>query len=292
MKALQLSILAFLCLGVFSSCTKTDSAEFNEADMLAGRGNPNNPDVGSSSSDVPLEIAFNPSPVVEGQPMTITGSISTSTNTIAPECGKIQLQVWNPSTSDWDNIGEADITSTNQEVIVTDFVPALVGTDVYKFRLHYIKGGCPGYANSFSDEFFLTVLPACSGLGIEGVVTSAENLNDGNYLFTVTYTVTTCTLEFNKLKTQGGLTAWTTFVSAYGGENWFPGTSTNQIIRWEELAPAGQLLSNATRNYVVKFKKAWNGEDPITITGDWSVSASLNGVEVDRAEFEAITHDN
>lgn len=310
MKALKLSGLALLCL-FYASCSK-DSTELsrtsstNTSEQLVsddpnlagkagggvngvGNGNPNN--TGNTDVSPTMSISFNPDPGVQGQTVTVTGYLDPQAGETAPTCGKLQLQQWDGAT--WVAVGSQVDVSASVTSVSYSFTPTLVGNDVYKFQVHFIKGGCSGYANTFSSEFLLDVVPACSGLSLTGEVTSATPAENGLYQFQVTYHVGTCTLEFDKLKTQGGLTNGSTFISAVGGpgqDNWFPGTSSNQIIKWEELAVPGSILPGGDRTYVVTFKKAWSGSGPITITGGWSVSASLNGISVGSASFDPITY--
>jgi hypothetical protein len=300
MKALKLSGIALLCL-FFGSCSKDRSdllrgssttEIYSDSDpSIAGRGNPNNGNSTTGGDVSPtMAISFNPDPAVEGQPVTVTGYLAPAAGEVAPTCGKLQLRMWDGTT--WVAVGsQADVTAVNQQVSWT-FTPTIVGDNAYQFQVHYIKGGCAGYGNNFSDPFYLDVVSACTGLSLTGEVTSAVPAGGDLYEFKVTYHVGTCSLEFDKLKTQGGLTNGSTFISAVGGigqSNWTPGQNTNQIVKWEELASSG-TLPGGDRTYVVTFQKAWSGSGPITITGGWSVSASLGGVSVGNATFDPITY--
>jgi len=242
---------------------------------------------GNTKVDPQMTITYNPNPGVVNQPVTVTGSF---TGTAIPDCGKLQLQQL--IDGDWVTVSQNDISSTVQE-LTYNFTPTIVGTAAYQFQLHYVaSANCKGFSEAKSGSFPLDVIEACQGLTFTGNAT-AEPSNNGKYLFTVTYTVNPCGLQFDKLKTQGGLTNGVEFISALGGlvgsQTWIPGSSSNKIIKWEENT-TGILLSTAKRVYVIKFEKPYSGTGPIEITGQWSTSASLNGVNVGDVTFPKITY--
>ena len=305
MKTLQLGslVLALFCL--FSSCTK-DSQRSSQNDLSAaaggilGNGNPNaggpnsqgNTDVKPAMTITysPLTIADPPTATV-GTAVTVRGSI---TSTPLPDCGKLQLQQIVGTTVT--TVAEVNLSSTVHEVSYT-FTPDVVGT--YQFQVHYVPGGpggnCTGFAQNMSDVFPLLVVEACNGLDITGKVVGEPQPVTGTnlYEFTVVYEVTTCGLQFDKLKIQGGLTNATSIVSAMDDphvgvyDTWVPGNSTNHIQRWVETSTNGLLPTNK-RTYTVTFTKAYSGSGTIELTGDWSVSLSLNGTEVGNDSFAKI----
>jgi len=283
MKTLKWSSIALVFLCIFSSCTKssnnlTESATAGKAGI--GSSNLSGDDVAPG-----LQVTFNPSPATEGQTVTVTGSFDGSTT--VPDCGKLELQ--QKVNGQWVSAGDpVDVTATSHEVTY-QFTPVTVGEDVYEFRVHYIVAGCQGFDNSFSGSYFLDVEAACHGLTLTGNVVSAVPAENGLYLFTVNYTVNTCGIEYTYLKTQGGLTAWSTdvvsttppaTVTAVGNSS-----HPNSIIKWEENVPF-----SGSKTYSVTFKKAWSGSGPVELTGTWSVTATNNGVEVARVEFDGIIH--
>jgi hypothetical protein len=295
MKTLKLSSMLLVCLVFLFSCkkdaslqTKTNSQEptsqYSVNGFANGNGNGNGAQTVVPSSPT-MTIFFNPDPALVNQTVTVTGRITPGVDETAPTCGKLQLEYWNGA--DWIALGtNADVTISNLEVSAP-FTPTEAGTNAYMFRVHYIKGGCTGFNNTFSDEFYLTVLNTCS-FGITGTATAIP-AETGMYQFTVTYTVNTCNLVFDKLKTQGGLTNGSNLLQAYGGTNSIPGSSTNQVIKWEENTP-GQAIINGIKTYTIVFKKQYSGSGPVTITGNWSASASWNGVAVGNSEFPAIVY--
>jgi hypothetical protein len=293
MKTISLSSIAFACLCLFNSCTKESSeisttSSFNNLSTARVAAPGTLPQNGTGNNDVVPEmtITYNPNPGIVNQPVTVTASLTGSN---IPDCGKLQLQQL--IDGDWVGItgAKTTVSSTVHELTYT-FTPTVVGTAAYSFQLHYVAGNCDGFREGKSGGFPLDVIEPCQGLTFTGSAT-AEPSSAGKYLFTVTYTVNPCGLQFDKLKTQGGLTNAVEFISAEGGlinsQNWVPGTSTNKIIKWEENTP-GTLLPTTKRVYVIKFEKAYAGTGSIELTGDWSTSASLNGVDAGYVQFPKI----
>ena len=283
MKTLKWSGIALLFLCILSSCTKTanNETELASANKAGNSGIGNN----DANNDVSpgLAVTFNPSPAIENQTVTVTGGFDGST--AIPDCGKLQL--FQKIDGNWVKVADDDLSASVHEVSY-QFTPTLVGDDVYEFRVHYISTGCTGFNQTFSDSYFLDVIAACHGLTITGTASAIPDAEPGFYIFTVNYTVNTCGVEYTHLKTQGGLTAFSTQVQAatYGYEKWEVGNSThpNTIIKWEESSP----LPGNSKTYTATFKKAWSGSEPVQITGQWSVSADVNGSQSAAATFDPI----
>ncbi|MGZ4026652.1 MAG: hypothetical protein ACXVM0_15520 [Flavisolibacter sp.] len=294
MKTFRLSSLAFACLCLFNACTKdnsqtTTTTDQNSLGTQAARTTVLGNGVGNTAVEPTMTISYNPNPGIVNQPVTVTGTFSTGQT--APTCGKLDLQEY--ENNQWVSVSApVDITTTNQQLTYT-FTPTVVGTDVYQFRLHFIKGGCPGFANAFSASFPLTVIEACEGLTMKGAVIAATpSAQPGYYDFTVRYTVTTCGLSFDKLKVQGGLTDATAIIAAGTSgpgtySTWIPGGSTNHIQRWVEETP-GVKLSTAKRVYTTQFTKLYSGSGQVELTGDWSVSLTWMGADAGTASFPKI----
>jgi hypothetical protein len=319
MKALQLSSIAFAFLCLFNSCTK-DSSQVNSNDQnlnstkgaVSNSGNPNtggapgqgNPNPGGGNNDVQPTMAITYSPLLVSDPptstvgteVTVTGSL---TGDNQPGCGQLQLQ--QNINGSWVTVKSETVTATTKSVVYK-FTPDVIGT--YQFELHYVPGtpgagNCTGYAQSMSAVYPLLVVEACNGLDITGRVDGVPQVVVGTnqYQFKVVYEVTTCGLQFDKLKIQGGLTNATTLVSAQDNpqagvyDNWVPGGSTNWIQRWVETSTGG-LLPTTKRTYTIIFQKQYPGSGTIELTGDWSVSLTLNGTEVGRDSFAKIYYTN
>ena len=308
MKTLKLSSIAFAFFCLISSCTKdssqlasssSDQNQLSARESILGQGGrgggqsdnqPNDP--ANDDKPVPeMTISFNPDPAKLGQEVTVTGSFIQDGST--PSCGKLQLMM-STDGQNWTSISqEKDISSSTQEVVGT-FTPTLSGEDAYQFKLHYISSGgdCKDYApQGWSGIFYLDV-EDCEGLTLSGELTKvAPSSTAGLYEFTVVYTVSACGVEFDKLKLQGGLTNATQIVAATPDDDaakgivyddWIPGGSLNWIQRWVETSTNGSLLPTDVRTYTVTFTKAYSGSGPIELTGEWSVSLTKAGVEVDR----------
>jgi hypothetical protein len=281
MKIFKLSSIALLFVCIIS-CTKSSNTPDQQTSSSRAGGGP------SAISDVSpsLIVNFNPSPGIANQPVTVTGTFDQTTGIAIPDCGKLQL--FQNIDGNWVKQADADVSATVHEVSF-QFTPTLVGDDVYEFRVHYIASACAGFQTTFSNNYFLDVVSACNGLTISGSAT-ASPAGTGMYDFMVSYTVNTCGIEYTHLKTQGGLTAWSTDVSntSAGAEYWETGNSShpNTVIKWEE----NSSLAGNTRTYSVTFKKAWSGSGPVTLTGDWSVKADINGSEVATATCSPIIY--
>jgi hypothetical protein len=279
MKTLKLSGFALLLMSLFS-CTKP--ANTVDQSQQAVRTSNNNTPSPQLDIDPSLVVNFNPTPGVVGQEVTVTG---TFTGTAIPTCGMLQLdQMQN---GDWVNVAHVDVSATVNSVVYK-FTPTVAGTAAYEFRIHYVAQNCRGFNPTFSSNFFLDVVEACHGLTLTGKVVKADVSTPGNYFFTVEYTVNTCSIVYNHLKTQGGVTAFSTSVvdASNEAEIWNVGQSNhpNSIIKWEESAPA----PGNTKTYTFTFIKPWSGTGPVQLTGQWSVHADLNGVDAGTATFDPI----
>lgn len=281
MKTLKLGSLALLLMSIFS-CTKSYNSIDQTEQVSKSVAIPN-----TVHNDVTpgLVVNFNPDPALAGQPVVVTGTFDGST--LVPDCGKLQL--FQKIDGSWVKQADVDV-SGSVHAVSYQFTPTLVGNDVYEFRLHYIAAGCDGFKENFSSSFFLDVIESCHGLTLSGKATAKPSAEAGYYDFTVQYTVNACGIDYNHLKTQGGLTAWTSDVSntTLGAQYWQVGNSThpNTIIKWEESS----VLPGNTKTYSVTFKKAWSGSGPVELTGAWSVTATYNGTETATASFDPIVY--
>ena len=282
MKALIKSSFAFMLLCIFSSCAKDDSISSEDAlrapQALAGA------DVSPS-----LIVLFDPEIGVQNQSVTVKGTFDASTGVAVPNCGKLQL--FQKIAGNLEAVGSQTTVTTTVKEVTWSFIPTVVGDDVYEFKVNYIKAGCADYKTEASSSFFLDVVEPCNGLTLEGSATGAPCLDaTGMYNFQITYVVKACNIEYDYLKLQGGLTAASTLVNATAGYAWEVGNGNNpnSIIKWIETA----TLPGGTKTYTATFRKAYAGSGPMTITGNWSVKASMNGVETAVAEFAPITFGN
>jgi hypothetical protein len=305
MKTLKLSSIAFAFLCLISSCTKDSSqlssstSSSNDQTSLSARetilgkgGKDDQSNQGTQGKDkvVPeMAITFSSDPATKNEDVTVTGKFTDGQGVLA--CGKLQLKMSTDGIT-WQDVNQADLSETVQEVSYT-FKPSLVGEDVYQFQLHYVSTGgpkCDGYDGGFSGIAYLDVVDPCEGFTLKGYFLNDYSPvpNTDLYEFTVVYEVNTCGLEFDKLKIQGGLTNATEITYHDGPgtyDTWVPGGSKNNIQRWIEASSSGANLPTEIRTYTVKFTKAYSGSGPIELTGEWSVSLTKAGIEVDRKEF-------
>ena len=281
MKTLKLSSIALLLMSIFSCTKSSNTLEQTQQVSKAFAA----PTTVHADIEPGLVVNFNPSPGVAGEQVTVTGTFDGSTQ--IPDCGKLQL--FQKIDGNW--VKQADVNvSSSVHSVSYQFTPTIVGNDVYEFQLHYIAGNCDGFKQVFSSSYFLDVVEACHGLTITGKASAEPAAEAGYYYFTVNYTVNTCGIEYDHLKTQGGLTAWTSDISntTAGAASWQVGNSShpNTIVKWEESAP----LAGNTKTYSVTFKKAWSGSGPVELTGAWSVTATDNGTETGTASFDPIVY--
>ena len=268
-----------MLLGIFSSCAK-DSSSFSE-DSIASR--PASTLV--ADVDPSLIVQFNPDPGIINQPVTVTGTFNTSTGVPVPDCGKLHL--FQKVNGDWVSVTQQVTVTTTQKSVSYTFTPTMAGTGAYEFKVNYVKAGCADFNTTASGSFFLDVIEPCNGLTLEGAATGVPSIDaPGMYDFTVNYTVTACNINYDFLKLQGGLTSSSTLVGATSGHTWEVGNgpNPNSIIKWTETA----ALPGGSKTYTATFRKAYTGSGPMQITGNWSVKASLNGVETAVAEFPEI----
>lgn len=271
MKTLKLGGLALLLMSVFS-CTKSNNLSQTQQ-VLKSVTKPTAP---QTKVNPGLVVNFNPDPGVLGQQVTVTGTFDGTT--AIPDCGKLHLfQVINGTAT---MVADVDVSSVVHSVSY-QFTPTVTGDKAYQFYLQYVAGNCDGFSETQSQPFFLKVVEPCLGFNLTGKVLDPVPGTNGNYIFTVQYTVNACGIEYDYLKTQGGLTAFTSQVQdlTEGATTRETGNNNtdhpNTIITWEETSK----LANNTKTYSITFQKPYSGSGTIELTGQWSVNANLNGVD-------------
>jgi len=264
MKALKLSVIAFLFLGIFFACTKDSEQSLSNSQLSNGRGGPDN--LGAGDVDPGLEVVFSVDPATVNKQMTVSGTFDGST--AIPDCGKLQL--FQKINGSWVKLADADVSSTVHSVDYL-FLPTVSGDDVYEFCVHYVKAGCNGFSTDQSNSYFLDVTDPCVSVFTIDPAISAVNMGNGTYEFTVVYTLTS-PVDVNGIKFQGGATAGGNVghqVTDLGNTVVVNANNNNTVLKWE-----GDL--HACTPQVVTFKFTRNFSCPATnelITGQWSASA-------------------
>jgi hypothetical protein len=259
MKPLKLSGIAALLLIVLISSCKKDASN-----TLANKTNPN-----SAKVDPTLTATFNPDPATVNQPVTVTGTFDGATS--IPDCGKLQLFQRDPDGVTWDRVADADITSTVHVVTYT-FTPTTAGDKAYEFYVHFVpSGGCDGFGENKSESYFLDVHTQCVSVFTINPSITAQNLGNGLYEFSVTYTLIS-PVDVTGIKFQGGATAGGNYghqVTDLGNTVVVNANNNNTVLKWE-----GNLTACTPQEVHFKFTRQFScpATDAL-ITGAWSASA-------------------
>lgn len=130
-----------------------------------------------------------------------------------------------------------------------------------------LSGNGPPIVFSNVAYYLVGICPSCEyeGTALNGSVTSATDLGDGWWRFTVEYTFSTEEAQTG-VKTQGGLTAGgnqgVRNVSASAGAT-IRYTNNNAVINWVD-----DFAECSAKTYSVTFERVFSGSG--VITGTWS----------------------
>jgi hypothetical protein len=259
MKSVTLSgIAAFVLIVLLYSCEKDTS------NALANRSGPS-----SVKIDPSLTATFNPDPATVNQPVTVTGTFDGAT--AIPDCGKLQLFQRDADGVTWDKVADANISSSVHEVTYT-FTPTTAGDNAYEFYVHFVpSGGCDGFGENKSESYFLDVQTQCVSVFTINPSISAENLGNGLYEFTISYTLIS-PVDVTGIKFQGGATAGGNYghqITDFGNTVVVNANLNNTVLKWE-----GDLTACTPQEVHFKFTRQFSC--PATnelITGAWSASA-------------------
>ena len=303
MKTIQLSgIIAMLFISVLTSCTKdskdtlSGSSDFSTSGSNASSGRAASPNGGQVNNDkkaeATLDLSIASSPATLGSTVTFNCDMNFSqpVSQFVIVVEKATVKDLNGNWTNWtEQVGYGkevkDIAATSTYLHSWNFTASEAGETAWRVR---VTGR--DVANSLSDEEVL-IVTSCTGISLEEHIVSVsdEADADGYYTFLIDYTVNTCGVEYTKLKLQGGLTAGAIFLPelSSGGNAWTVGANgKNTIVNWLEYAP----LPQNTKTYRVAFKKHYNGSGLIELTGEWTVKAEKNGVEVGADSVDPISY--
>lgn len=274
MKSLRLSgFAALLLFSALYSCKKDSSTLSGSSGsnlLLAGRNGGGGNTGPASKIDPTLVVNFNPDPATVNQPVTVTGTFDG--NTTIPDCGQLQLFQRNIDGITWDKVADVTVSSSVHAVSYT-FTPTTVGDNAYEFYVHYIAsgGGCTDFGENKSASYFLDVQSQCVSVFTITPSISAQDMGNGLYEFSVTYTLTS-PVDVTGIKFQGGATAGGNYgheVTDFGNTVVVNQNLNNTVLKWE-----GDLTACTPQEIHFKFTRQFSC--PATnelITGAWSASA-------------------
>ncbi|HEY0679936.1 MAG TPA: hypothetical protein VGD17_16745 [Chitinophagaceae bacterium] len=276
MKALKLSSLALLCISFFSSCTKDvkTASTYDESQEMYSGAKPGVPTIESSKKPV-LTPSQSPKPVDKGNAVTVSYSATDNTTGAAVQCGRIVIYQWL-------NGAWTEIASGNAPTVSTQPIMTTTADDcAYMFRAGFDPGGngtqCKG---SYAGVDYLTEADFCADVEdpcvdvftITGQA-EAQDLLNGLYEFTITYTLTSPE-DLAGVKFQGGATAGGNSghaITDLGEFQLVNVNNNNTVIKWEgnlEACVPKLLTFKYTRN----FSCPANGA---LVTGDWTATLGL-----------------
>lgn len=280
--------------GTFTSCTKDlDEVGLNASSIDAAKGvstkngNPNNNGGGQGNENgqppikTGMTVSFSePNPIV-GSTVVLQVNFAT-----LPVGGELKIE---------EVIGYDDKNNPIIGATLATFVPGAgpftteitkneAGT--YEYRAHYIPKGGTGYAQAQSIGSVTFIEAACLESELKGELISS-NKYDTYTEYTVRYTFKSCT-TINDAKIQGGLTAFTEFVSAVDGNNVeakeedtaIGNDKSNSKISWQ----LGNIASGYGNTFTITFKNIKKNQEG-EITGEWSVKGTNDAGE--KVEFVA-----
>ncbi|SIR20640.1 hypothetical protein [Pontibacter lucknowensis] len=267
-KLYTISTALLMLAGTFTSCTKDlDEVGLNASSIDAAKKEVS-ADNGNDKLTPVITVTYSPSTAIVGQPVTMTITATAPDGTILPK-GELMLQQL---------IGTEWVQIVKSESIIYTFTPESVGFIYYNIK--YIgAGGNIENINTFRSQ--LEVVASCQKTELTGRLIDSETktgLEDkGAYTqYTVEYTFNSC-ININDAKIQGGLTAFTEFVSAVDGndvgakeeDTAIGNDKSNSKISWQ----LGNLTSGYSNTFTITFKNFKNNQEG-EITGDWSVEGT------------------
>lgn len=270
MKVLKLPLLALFV--VLFSCKK-DIHQSSAADSdLASVNKKSNISLQGEGTPKPvLTPSQTPAPVAVGNSVTVSYTATDPNSNASINCGRVFIYEWDNSSSTWVEVAVASSPTAS-----FTFTPSTADDCAYKFRAGFAPGGgdvnCQGsYAGvdyTTQSDFCVDVIQPCVQAFTIGSNVSATNLGNGQYEFTVTYTLTS-PVDVSGVKFQGGATSGGHFDHAMtdlGNTVVVNANLQNTVLKWE-----GDL--HACQPQTVWFKYKRDFSCPATdeeVTGGWS----------------------
>lgn len=266
-KFYSIATALLLVAGTFTSCTKDlDEVGLSATSTAAKK------EATAANNDKKLDpvvtINFSESPAVVGQPVTV--SITAKEPSDSKEkltSGNLILQ--RMTSLGWESVAHSEEKKAAPTVTYT-FTPDAAGT--IQWNVKYTGGGKFFENTDTKVNLEVVVVEKCLNTELKGELISSARF-DGYTLYTVKYTFKSCT-TITGAKIQGGLTAFTEFVSATDKNGHPAGVKptakgngeSNSVLTWQ-LGDINAGYSNSFTVTFKNFKKNQGGE----ITGNWSV---------------------
>ncbi len=270
MKTIKLGSIALLFFCIFSACTKDDLV--SETNVIttstnkAAKTNAQN----EVTSGVAVLIRSLSGEAKVGSPVTIIYTAKDDFNGMDITCG--QLMIFQLIDAEWVKVAQSPAPSASYE-----FTPQQAGICAYEFKASFNGGAgpggtaCQGTYNAMQTEGeCVEVTNDCvTEFTIDSDV-SANDLGNGLYEFTISYTLTSPE-DVTNVKFQGGATAGGNSghaITDFGNTSVVNANNNNTVVKWN-----GDLL--ACEPQVITFKYQRNFSCPATdaqVTGSWKAS--------------------
>ena len=269
MKTIKLGSIALLFFCIFSACTKDDLvSETNVQTTSTSKAAKTEAQNEVTSGDVILIRTLSDEAKV-GSPVTVTYTAKDDFNKQEITCG--QIQIFQLIEDEWVKVAQSPAPAAS-----FTFTPAEAGTCAYEFKASFNGGAGPGGTacgntyKAMQTEGCLAVTNDCvTEFTIDSDV-SANDLGNGLYEFTISYTLTSPEAVSN-IKFQGGATAGGNSghaITHLGNTTVVNANNNNTVVKWE-----GDL--EACKPQVVTFTYTRNFSCPASaaaVTGNWKAS--------------------
>ena len=269
MKIVPISILVSFLAFIFSSCSK-ELASKTSANSISGGSVASNSVVNKKPILTPSQ---SPAPVRKGNSVTVSYTATDPNTGSAVSCGRVKIYQWIDGV--W-----IEVASGNAPTVSLTLSTQTADDCAYKFRAGFDPGGpnqCRGAYTGvdylLGQDFCVDVIEPCVEVFTIDGQTTAVNLQNGLYEFTITYTLTSpvnvAGVKFQGGATAGGNTGHT--ITNLGEFQYANVNNNNTVLKW-----VGDLQACTPK--VLTFKYTRNFSCPSVdalVTGDWSASIDV-----------------
>jgi hypothetical protein len=270
MKVLTLSSITLALTLIFSSCSKDlgSGATSESTSSLQGPTIANNGVVNSKKPV--LTPSQSPSPVKKGNMVTISYTASDVVSGASLQCGRVKI--YQLVAGSW-----VEVASGNAPSVSFSFVPQTADDCAYKFRAGFdpagttqCRGAYSGVDHLTQQDFCADVIEPCVDVFTINGESSAVDLNNGLFEFTITYTLTS-PVDVDGIKFQGGATAGGKSghaITDVGQFAYVNINNNNTVLKWE-----GSLKACTPKVLTFKYTRNFScPADGALVTGDWTAS--------------------